>query len=95
LRLRTEEQDKQHRLQVLQSDADDVVTIKYHLPSATRAILSIIDTDGKVIQKLTDRQHINSGVYAKRLRTKKLNTGAYIVRLESTDEVQEELLMVR
>ena len=91
----TEEQDKQHRLQVLQSDADDVVTIKYHLPSATRAILSIIDTDGKVIQKLTDRQHINSGVYAKRLRTKKLNTGAYIVRLESTDEVQEELLMVR
>ncbi len=80
-------------LHVLPMPDSNYQIIEFHAKTAGSYILDIIDKEGKVLFNIFDNELLNKGIYTKRIRTKKLNTGVYQVHLHN-DTVNEYEKMV-
>lgn len=86
------ENDKLEGLQVLPKDKEYQI-IKYYLPKGGNAKVEILDGE-QSLYTLIDHEYLNAGVYSKVIRTKRIKSGVYQVRLTTDDIVENERLIV-
>ena len=86
-------QDELAGLQVIADENSDYQTIRFFLPTAGKTKLEILQSE-KVLYTLIDHKYSNTGVYDKVIRTKRMASGVYQVRLTSDNGVEVERLVV-
>jgi len=87
-------QDELAGLQVIADENSDYQTIRFFLPKGGQAKLEILQNE-KVLYTLVDHVYTNIGVYDKVIRTKKLESSVYQVRLTTKDGLAVERMVVR
>jgi hypothetical protein len=82
-------------LHVLPMPDSDYQIIEFHAMQSGRYVLDIIDKKGDVLYTIFNNDLLNKGIYTKRIRTKKLNTGVYQVHLHNDNiSVYEKLVVL-
>ncbi len=81
-------------LHVLPVPDSDYQIIEFHAKTAGHYILDIVDKKGKVIYNIFNNELLNKGIYTKRIRTKKLNSGVYKVHLHNENVNEFEKMVV-
>lgn len=87
-------QDELAGLQVIANEKSDYQTIRFFLPKGGQSKLDILQNE-KVLYTLVDHDYGNTGVYDKVIRTKKLESGIYQVRLTTNEGVEVERMVVK
>ncbi len=72
---------------------NSVATVDYNLPAASRVRLSVFNTAGQLIQKLSDGWQ-TAGEYQTAFNGQSLPAGSYILRLEAVGQIQMQRLLL-
>ncbi len=74
--------------QILESDQSDEVVLLFRLEQAEKVDITLISLDGQTSYELVHHSYRNRGIYQKRFRKKKLETGVYLLKFK-TDNYSE------
>jgi len=80
--------------QVIPARDSDLVTVKYYVDQGAEANIQILDISGTLVATLSDMVYSNKGLYMKRFRKFKLESGVYSVKYITADTVLEERFVV-
>ncbi|MDF1696425.1 MAG: PA14 domain-containing protein [Saprospiraceae bacterium] len=81
-------------LKLIPVENSDEQIIQFYLPKGGKVKLSISDKSGATVFTLLEHEFKNSGVYTKRIRTKKFDSGIFNVELNVDDAIEYERLVV-
>jgi len=68
--------------------------VRFTLPASAPVTLELFDLQGRRIATILDRQPLAAGVHEHPLRTDRLESGLYLVRLESAGAVAARKFLV-
>lgn len=80
-------------LQWTKEEESDVISIQYYIAEPGHHKLSIALPQGSSYT-LADHEYLNRGLYTKRFRTKKLDSGVYTIELKSAKDLQTERIPI-
>ena len=81
-------------LQVFALDSRTEQTIRFYLPEPTLVNLDILNQKGEIVSHFTSHNYESKGSYYKRLQTKKIKAGVYLIRMTTEDNVITEKMVV-
>ncbi len=87
-------QDELQGLQIIDTEKSAYQIIRFFLPKGGQAKLEILENE-KVIYTLIDHKYTNAGLYDKKIRTQRLESGVYQVRLANSQSVEVARLVVK
>lgn len=93
-RQRKRKEDELAGLQIIDHDENLYQTIRFFLPKGGQTKLEIVLNE-KALYTLIDHNYRNAGLYDKIIRTQKLESGVYQIRLTSGEGVEVERLVVK
>lgn len=84
------------KLQVIAQEESDIQTIKFYIPKAGDVNISIIDQSENKVFDILAHEFTNQGVYEKKIRTKKFDSGVYNVLLTYDGyAIREKIVVTR
>ena len=81
-------------LRIYSLESMDAQTVHFYLPKATQVKLEILDHKGNVKSLVIIHDYQNFGDQYKRIQTKKLDAGVYLIRLTTESNVFTEKMTV-
>lgn len=81
-------------LHIYSLEALEAQTVHFYLPQPTQVKLEVLDKKGKILHTIIVHKYQNFGNYYKRLQTKKLMAGIYIIRMTTESNVYTEKMTV-
>ncbi|MEE9374316.1 MAG: PA14 domain-containing protein [Saprospiraceae bacterium] len=77
----TEKIRQEESLKVYSIQGSPIQTIRIYLPNATQVSLEILDTNRHVVMPFTSHYYPNHGDHYKRIQTRKLAAGVYLIKM--------------
>lgn len=69
-------------------------TLRFFISSHSEVILDLLDAEGNVVTNIIHHAYENFGYFYKRIQTRKLTTGVYVVRMKTSTSTSTEKVIV-
>lgn len=82
-------------MQLYSFDEQSIRTLRFYLPEATHVKIEVKNQEGETLYLLADHEYTNFGEYYKRIQTRKIPPGIYIITLKTNSySLVEKMIIV-